>query len=1191
MKLHNDILTLSASDLSAHLGCQHLTQQSVLVATTDLKRPFYDDPTLALLRAKGIEHEQAYLAHLAQPGTWLRLFPDHGATAHDTLAAMRAGHDVIFQANLDQGCWRGRADFLLKVEGDSELGDYHYEVADTKLARETRAGTVLQLCLYAELVGQLQGRRPDRVMVVSPGKSFEPEVFRVDHFYAYYQMVKQRLQESVSWADPQATTVLPRPQTYPEPCAQCDVCNWSQVCRDKRREDDHLSLVAGISRMQRSELRDWGIETLTQLGETPLYDTRRPKRGTKAGLTKVQDQARVQLEGTRGRHPYHEIVEPVAEGEGLARLPEPSDGDVFFDLEGDAFAGNASVTKQHGEEGAGGLEYMFGWTTVDGGEPQYHVLWAFDGADEKRIFEQFMDEMVNRRQRWPEMHIYHYAPYEPGALKRLMGRYATREQEVDDLLRHGVFVDLYGVVRQGVRCSVESYSIKRLEEFYGYTRAQELPELGRQKKHFEAMLQNGEGADAPQEMREIVQLYNEDDCVSTLRLRDWLEALRSQLEAQGTQVPRPAPPVVDPPTEERSERDARVARARDALLEGVPVVRDERDAQAKWLLAHMLDWHKREDKVTYWEKFRLMDLVDDEFLDDRAAIGGLVFDQHLPKATPRERTKRVRYRFPTQEVRMGEGDDLFDGVLRDDKGFARRFGTVVALDLEQRTVDVKKRKDMADHDATSVFTWKLIEQKEQPRSLVELAEWVIEHGVDGVTVENDRRAGRDLLLRRPPRLKPGESLQRAKGEDDLPRACRLGLALDGGCLPIQGPPGSGKTFTGAHMIAALVQAGRRVGVTAVSHKVIDNLLEKVVEVGSDQGQTIQCVHKGGDGEAAEDEAGSDDTDGGDGGETGRPGIRAVETNDEALAALQDGSAQVVGGTSWMWAREDFENSVDVLFVDEAGQMSLANVLAVSPCARNLVLLGDPQQLEQPQKGSHPEGTEVSALEHVLTDDDGNRAETMPAERGLFLEKTWRLHPRICQYTSKLFYEGKLHPKDGLERQALTGPTRFAGAGLFVEPVEHEGNQSASSQEVARVRQIVDELRAEGVTWTDRKGEEHPVGWDDILVVAPYNAQVVDLQTELGAEARVGTVDKFQGQEAPVVIYSMTASSADEAPRGMEFLFSGNRLNVATSRARCCCVVVASPALFAVGCGSVRQMRVANGVCAVGTQRRYESYQR
>ncbi len=285
-----------------------------------------------------------------------------------------------------------------------------------------------------------------------------------------------------------------------------------------------------------------------------------------------------------------------------------------------------------------------------------------------------------------------------------------------------------------------------------------------------------------------------------------------------------------------------------------------------------------------------------------------------------------------------------------------------------------------------------------------------------------------------------------------------------------------------------------------------------------------------------------------------PGITFATDNAEPLAALRAG-AQVVAGTAWLWSREDYFEAVDVLFVDEAGQMSLANVLAVAQAAKNVVLLGDPQQLDQPQKGSHPDGAEVSALEHLLAG-----ARTISSEKGLFLERTWRLHPAICEFTSEVFYEGCLHARDGLERQRISGHPWLSGSNLWFVAVEHAGNQNSASEEVEHIVALTGSLLQPGVNWVDDNGQPRPLQMADILIVAPYNAQVSDLLSRM-PQARIGTVDKFQGQQAPVVIYSLTTSSPEDAPRGMEFLYSLNRLNVATSRAQGMVIVVGSPLLL------------------------------
>ena len=504
-----------------------------------------------------------------------------------------------------------------------------------------------------------------------------------------------------------------------------------------------------------------------------------------------------------------------------------------------------------------------------------------------------------------------------------------------------------------------------------------------------------------------------------------------------------------------------------------------------------------------------------------------------------------RYQFPPQETQIRAGDKV--------ETSAGEFGTVEGIDNTARTIDIKKRRDTADLHPTSVFSHEVYRGAEQAESLYRIGSWVADHGIDE---PGPYRAGRDLLLRRPPRLNSGSGVSPYEPSANIvDEARRVSLLLDCGILPIQGPPGSGKTYTAARMICALLKRNRKVGITAVSHKVIRKLLEEVLDAAREEGVDIHCIQK-----VSEKS------------ESPNPAIPEKTTNAAVLDALQTGEALLAAGTAWMWAREEFAESVDVLFVDEAGQMSLADVLAVSPAAQSLVLLGDPSQLDQPLQGTHPPGIEVSALQHILGSN-----ETMPPDQGLFLAETWRLAPSICRFTSELFYESRLKPHAGLERQKLVWPDKSENAGLWFIPVEHNGNQNSSNEEVNAVHRLVTDLTRPGMSWVNMNGEKHPLTLKDILIVSPYNAQVFDLAARL-PQARIGTVDKFQGQEAPVVIYSMATSSPEDAPRGMEFLYSINRFNVATSRARCACFVVASPRLLEPECQTPRQMKLANALC-------------
>ena len=497
---------------------------------------------------------------------------------------------------------------------------------------------------------------------------------------------------------------------------------------------------------------------------------------------------------------------------------------------------------------------------------------------------------------------------------------------------------------------------------------------------------------------------------------------------------------------------------------------------------------------------------------------------------------------PTDELKLTDG---------------KKLGDVVSVDRIGCTIDVRKGPSQADSHPTAAFAHKHIDAGVLEEAIFRIGERVVTDG--GLSVGKDRSdpVARSLLLALPPRLRTG-AFSSTAAESAVEFAVRIAGDLAETVLAIQGPPGSGKTYSGGEMICELIRQGKRVGVTAGSHKVIRNLLDAVGKAAEKPGVGVRLAHRKGEDEDTDDAS----------------PVRTLGSNEDALDALQSGDANVLGGTAWLWARPEFAKAVDVLFVDEAGQMSLANVLAVSHAAKSIVLLGDPQQLEQPQKGSHPEGVNASALQHILGED-----KTIPVDRGIFLPVTWRLAPSICAFTSELFYEGRLTSKPGLEHQRLTGAGEFDGNGLWVVDVDHDGNRNSSTEEVEVVADLVAKLTAPGVQWIDEEGKTAQMTGQEVLVVAPYNAHVSRLAERLAATGvRVGTVDKFQGQEAPVVIYSMATSRPEDAPRGMEFLYSLNRLNVATSRARCVAILVASPRLFEPECRTPRQMKLANALC-------------
>jgi predicted RecB family nuclease len=1174
MRIVNGEIRLAATDVSNHLACRHLTELELSAARGEREVPKWESPDMVVIQELGLRHETKYLKLLEEkvgPGQLINLSGmDEKRILDETLRAMESGIEAIAQGALRHDRWFGRPDVLRKVKGKpSRFGDWSYEAYDCKLSKETKATTILQLSFYSELLGEIlrpanassappvadpksksksnksqsafdfdapqivaADYLPEWMWVVPPGKETSPEQYRVAEYSAYYRHVKERLEKTTGNADGITT--------YPEPCEHCDICRWFRECDRRRRDDDHLSLVAGIRRQHRDQLLVWEIDKVAKLAtmQHPLPREKKPLHGSRESYDRVREQARIQVESKDLEIPRHEPIFPIVEKTGFCKLPEPSPGDVFVDLEGDPFVGES------------GLQYLSGIAVKNAdGQLRYDKKWAYSPAEEKSGFEWFVDFVMARRKEFPAMHVYHFGGYEPGAFKNLMGLYATREEEIDSMLRAGLFVDLHAVFKQALRAGVEEYSLKKLEHFAGFKRTVDKLDSRAAMRYITHSLELGWADAIPDKFITDMESYNRDDCFATSVLRDWLESERTAQIAAGHKIDRP--PLGDgAPTEELNARQQRVQELVKKLTADIPVDPAERDEKqsATWLLAQLLDFHRRENKATYWEGYRLAELDDDDLLDERAGLAGLKFTERLKveRAIPTD-----RYSFEKQETEARVDKDLYYGAE------VSKFGCIVEIDPAALTVDVKKTKKTAELHPKAAYVWDSpINPEKIADSLLRTGDWVL---ASAIAAPGPFRAVRDLLLRKPPRLLHGETLAALPGEGPKEQACRIVSALDRSVFAIQGPPGAGKTFTGARMICQLVKQGKKVGVTALSHKVIRKLLEEVVLAArEDKIANVRCMQKLSEGDDLET----------------IPEIAVVRDNDAPLAALMQGTANVVGATSWMWPREEYFESIDALFIDEAGQMALADVVAAGQAAQNLILIGDPQQLERPLKGSHPVGAEKSALEHLIGDH-----KTIPADKGMLLPETWRMHPNICEFTSEMFYEARLEPRPTLDQQVIAGHPWLNGAGLWFVPTKHTGCRNSSPQEVEVIKQIVSGLTAKDVEWFRTTTTKKQMTLDDVLVVAPYNAQVSDLLTALPDGARVGTVDKFQGQQAPVVIYSLTTSTPEDAPRGMEFLYSLNRFNVATSRAQTAVIVVGNPRLFEPECKSPRQMLLANAFCA------------
>lgn len=495
--------TPSPTQLAAHLACPHLTQLERQRRAGELAINFTSDPRLQAMQERGQQHENAYIEHLRRRG-WSICDLRGANDPASTLAAMRKGYEAIVQAPLGNAWFAGIADVLLRVSTPSALGDYSYEPLETKLSRETRAGTIAQLCTYCEMLSPMQQVEPAQFHVATPIKE---EHFRTVDFAAYYRFIRARLQVAV--------TAVPSPQTYPDPVPHCDVCSYWKFCDDRRRRDDHPSLIADIRTTHIREFQRQGIATLTAIAESEGKLPANPTRGSGETFARLGHQAKLQLEARSATLPPVDVL-PIESSRGLRRLPDPSPGDVFLDFEGDPFVG------EHG------LEYLTGFCVRDAqGLISFEQHWAFESFGEKAACEHFIDFVMGRLREYRGLHIYHFGSYEPSVLKRLCARYATRGEDLDRLLRGGCFVDLHTVVREAFRIGVERYGLKELESLHTYSRRLDLRDAALARRDLELSLELGDKDSILPEVREQVAAYNRDDCLSTESLHKWLEQQRS----------------------------------------------------------------------------------------------------------------------------------------------------------------------------------------------------------------------------------------------------------------------------------------------------------------------------------------------------------------------------------------------------------------------------------------------------------------------------------------------------------------------------------------------------------------------------------------------------------------------------------------------------------------------------------------
>jgi len=1083
------------------------------------------DELMGLLQHKGAQHENEVLNSFLKQGLVVAQITRSPHAPEDTLAAMQSGADIIYQAALSAPSFKGYADFLVKVGGKSRFGDFYYEVWDTKLAKTVKPYFIIQLCCYADMLEALQGRRSPHIVVVL-GNGDQIRLCTNDYFY-YYENLKHRfLQAHQDFSE----------QNRPNPADSNSWGRWCAYADELLKQMDHLCQIATVTKSQIKKLNKAGIDTMQALVET---DFDRIKGMNADVFSRLKSQAKIQKDSCGKDVPLYQILPHEAQKKmGLSLLPPVSLLDIYFDIEGFPLD-------------EGGLEYLWGVTYFDEeGARQYKDFWAHNAAQEKASFQIFIEWVYGRWLQDPTMHIYHYANYEIAACRKLMGRYGICEHEVDQLLRNEVFVDLYKVVKGCLLLGEPRYSIKNVEHLYRGKRATEVGSGGDSVVVYERWRENPDGESwETSKILNAIREYNIDDCNSTQELVDWLRI---------RQADQHIPYLGKTEMVEVQQQDEVTDRIqlRNKLLQKSAQLFDANlpeNAKVTSLLAWSLEFHRREKKPMYWRLFDRMGLSDEELMDDLDCLAHCVRTDKPPyKPSSRARNYIYEYAFDPNQEFKGASEKYF--VLGKERADGKNLtATFIKEDSRLGEGLIALQSGESLDDIITLIPDEDISVKPIPEAIAKQVEAFDQGHLADTAIF-------DFLMRSTPRIIGHQSGQPiAPSHDPQLRLLEIIQAvrhLDNSYLTIQGPPGSGKTYTGKHVIAELLKLGKKIGISSNSHKAINHLLINTAQYCKQEGITgyFACTK---DTDDALERLGID-----------------IYKNEAIASHVKFGC--LIGTTAWGFARSDLENAFDYLFIDEAGQVSVANLIAMSRSTKNIVLMGDQMQLGQPSQGSHPEDSGLSILDYLL-----HATPTIPDSMGVFLGTTYRMHSAVNRFISNAIYEGKLESAPDNDRQCIKIPDGYQGilnkeAGIITVPVDHEGNTQASDEEVEQIVLLANQLI--GRIFTAKDGAERPIDWNDMLFVAPYNHQVNKLRLALGESAKVGSVDKFQGQEAPVVFLSMCASNANESARGMDFLFDKNRINVAVSRAQCMAVVVYSPTLLETSASNVEQIARVNLFC-------------
>ncbi len=1132
----------------------------------------------------GERHERILLESLADENNNIVNIGDFPANQRfkETINSMKKKVAYIYQGSLKNSEIKGSADVLKRTNKPSRLGDWSYIPIECKLSSKSKTTFIIQSCAYCDLLESIQGIKANYFELYLGGKNFAK--FETKKYWNWYSLLKKRYKDFIANFDEQIEPFL----------TPGDHGKWTDYVNEKLKTKRDLILVAGMTQSQRSKLIKNGIKTIDEFAA--LKSKNKIFISKKDTLRNLYQQSKVQvlpkLTDDRPNLEPRIWSELKKDNNNIKNiLPLKNDGDIWFDMEG--FHDSVTGIK---------LEYLFGACYSKNGKIKFEKWWAHDHQEEGESFEQWATWVEERRINYPELHIYHYGNYEKDAMRKLQQKHPNSNAVgvINNWLRDGLLIDLLPIVKNAIFLGEESYSIKKVEKLYREKRKTEITNAADSVVAYQRFLESGEKKELKESpLLQNIEKYNKDDCESTEELHRFLFNLKGQHKKINLFFEN----KIDKKISENKEPNAydEINKISDILFTQIPKKLRNLDEEniinepnhplthigplgISWksqrVLSQLLRFHSNEAKALWWRYFDRKGADIFELEKDSECIHEAIFIDKKKDLIKNKELLLYNFKYePSQNSKLQS--DFLDGGLEMEIQQTGLSLNVQKLDDNKGIISFKKQDKKCERWKKENKEIKNFEIEDFPglpincslfkrerdlgitlidRLFPQAEAWIKDKETVPESLKNLlERRGNDEIVKLNTNLKNSNSGFAEQITEYIKNQTSTILAL-------QGPPGTGKSTLIAEVIIGLALKDKRIAICANSHPAIDNLLIKIKEISNDKSIDLKVVKS----------------------DNSKSIERINKLNKYSISTIQSKKITkempIVGGTAWAHSTEESINNYDLLVIEEAGQMSLANTAVISRCAKSIILLGDQQQLSQPTKAEHQFGGGLSCLEYWI-----NNKKVVPENLGIFLGKSWRMEPSITSIVSELFYEGKLksNEKNNKNKLILTNPIQSSNGnyipsqGFHFENVPHIGNSQSSKEEAIKIKEIVDKLYGSKYEYFSKSniisGE---ITKKHILVIAPYNAQVNLLKKYLNDKARISTVDKFQGQEAPISIFSLTASSGHDAPRGLDFLLQPNRINVAISRAKCLSIVVGSNHLSSTLVKSIKDAELINTFCKI-----------